>query len=225
MKLIIFDLDQTLIDLITVHKETYKETFKKFFNVKATLTEIDFAGKSLTETFFELARLKNIPENKVKKNIKKMIKFYEKGFTKNFPKNPSRYILPGAKKLLEKLSERENIIALYTGCSENITKKVLTESSLKKYFKFSLYGTEVKSRKEMIELAIKKAEKLTGRKFKNKDIVVIGDSIRDIDCGKQFNALTIAVATGFHSEEQLLKHKPDYLFKNMKDYKRILKVI
>jgi len=43
--------------------------------------------------------------------------------------------------------------------------------------------------------------------------------------GKQLNTLTIAVATGFHSEENLKERRPDYLFKNLKDYQRVLKII
>jgi phosphoglycolate phosphatase-like HAD superfamily hydrolase len=77
----------------------------------------------------------------------------------------------------------------------------------------------------MVKLAINKAEKSTGREFRDKNIVIIGDSVRDIECGKLFSALTIAVATGFHSEEELLKVEPDYLFDNLKDYRKVLKAI
>jgi len=55
--------------------------------------------------------------------------------------------------------------------------------------------------------------------------VIIGDSLRDIDCGKQLQALTIAVATGFNSEEELSKRKPDYLFKSLKEYRKVLEAI
>jgi hypothetical protein len=49
--------------------------------------------------------------------------------------------------------------------------------------------------------------------------------VRDVECGKQLNALTIAVATGFHSEEELLSKKPDYLFENLENYWKVLKII
>ncbi|MDP2931779.1 MAG: HAD hydrolase-like protein [Chloroflexota bacterium] len=54
---------------------------------------------------------------------------------------------------------------------------------------------------------------------------MIGDSVRDIECGRQFNALTIAVATGIYSADQLAKAHPDYLFKSLKDYKKVLRAI
>jgi beta-phosphoglucomutase-like phosphatase (HAD superfamily) len=55
VKLIVFDLDQTLVDFISVHDEVTQKLFRDFFGVDARLTEIDFAGKSLTENFRELA--------------------------------------------------------------------------------------------------------------------------------------------------------------------------
>ena len=77
----------------------------------------------------------------------------------------------------------------------------------------------------MARLAVNRAERLTGRKFRGKDVVIIGDSLRDIECGKEISALTIAVATGFHSKEDLEKYKPDYLFDNLKDCKQVLRAI
>jgi phosphoglycolate phosphatase len=96
---------------------------------------------------------------------------------------------------------------------------------LKKYFRFCFYGTEVKTRADMVKMAIERAEKLVHRRFRDKDIVVIGDSVRDIECGKEFNALTIAVTTGFHFEQRLREYAPDYIFPNLKDVKAILRAI
>ena len=58
MKLVIFDLDQTLVDLIFIHDETTRQLFQKHFGVEARLTEIDFAGKSLLQCFADLGKLK-----------------------------------------------------------------------------------------------------------------------------------------------------------------------
>ncbi|MFC2022833.1 HAD family hydrolase, partial [Chloroflexota bacterium] len=127
--------------------------------------------------------------------------------------------------LLDNLATTDNIIVLYTGDSPGIVKKVFAATGLGKYFRFYFTGTEVATRADMVQQAINQVEKLTGRKFASKDIVIIGDSIRDIDCGKQFNALTIAVSTGFHSASELLSHEPDYLFSSLEDYWAIIKAI
>lgn len=225
MKLVIFDLDQTLVDLISVHDATVKELFKRYFGLDASLLEIDFAGKSLTENMAELARLKGIVHSEFTEKSKLLLERYEKIFQANIPPTASNHILPGVMPLLEELSKTDNFVVLYTGDSPGVTQIVLEATGLGKYFKFSVYGTEAKSRVDMARLAIKKAEQLTGARFKGKDVVIVGDSVRDVECGKQLNALTIAVATGFHSEEQLLSKKPDYLFENFENYWKVLKII
>ena len=61
MKLVISDLDQTLVDMLRIHDEVTKRLFRKVFGVEAALSDIDFTGKSLTQNFKELAALKAIP--------------------------------------------------------------------------------------------------------------------------------------------------------------------
>jgi len=225
MKLIILDLDQTLVDFISVHNEVARRLFKRFFDVDVRLTDIDFAGKSLNQSFHELARLKSIPEDVFRKKSHQLLESYETTFGESIPEDASKYILPGARELLSELAKTNNIVVLYTGDSPGIVSHVFRATNLGKFFRFCLYGTEVENRADMVRLAVEKAERLTGREFKDKNIVIIGDSIRDIECGKEFNALVIAVATGFHSEEELRKRAPDYLFKDLTDYKRILQCI
>jgi phosphoglycolate phosphatase-like HAD superfamily hydrolase len=224
VKLVIFDLDQTLVDFISVHDEAARELFRKFFGVEARLTEIDFAGKSLTDIFLELARLKGIAESRISDIGPELLENYERIFGERLT-GTSNHVLPGVKKLLEELSKTGNLIVLYTGDSAGIVDLVLKATDLGEYFKFSVYGTEAETRVGMVRLAVKKAENVTGKKFKGKDIVIIGDSIRDVESGKQLNATTIAVATGFHSEEQLSASKPDYLFRNLRNYRKVLQAI
>ena len=225
MKLVIFDLDQTLVDFISVHDEATQELFQKFFGVDARLTDIDFAGKSLTDIFLELARLKGIPEDRVSRFSRELLENYERIFGERLPQDASSHILPGARRLLEELSKTDNFVVLYTGGSAGIVERVLSATGLGKYFRFSVYGTEAQTRVGMVRLAGEKAESITGKKFRGKDVVIVGDSLRDVESGKQLNAMTIAVATGFHSEGKLSASEPDYLFRNLKNYRKVLQAI
>lgn len=225
MKLVIFDLDQTLVDFIEVHDKATQTLFSRLFKVDARLTEIDFAGKGLSDNFIELARLKNIPEDVLQKKRRTLLASYETAFSNSLPADGKKHILPGARELLDKLLDTDHITALYTGDSPGIVNSVFRVTGLGKYFKFCLYGTEVKTRADMVRLAVNKAYEMTGQEFKNKGIVIVGDSVRDIECGKLFNALTIAVATGFHSQAQLLAARPDYLFTDLRDYGKVLAAI
>lgn len=225
MKLVIFDLDQTLVDFISVHDEATQELFQKFFGVDARLTEIDFAGRSLTDNFLELARLKGIPEDRVSRISRELLENYERIFGERLPQDSSKHILIGVRRLLEEISKTDDFVVLYTGDSAGIVDRVLSATGLGKYFRFCVYGTEAQTRVGMVRLAVEKAERITGKKFRGKDVVIIGDSLRDVESGKQLNAKIIAVATGLHPEEQLSPRKPDYLFRNLRRYRKVLQAI
>ncbi len=47
--------------------------------------------------------------------------------------------------------------------------------------------------------------------------MIIGDTPRDIGCARAFGATAIAVATGWHSVEDLTAHRPDHVFVDLSD--------
>ena len=60
MKLVIFDLDRTLVDFILIPDEVTQRLFRKHFNVDARLTEVDFRRRNLIDNLRKLNKLKNI---------------------------------------------------------------------------------------------------------------------------------------------------------------------
>jgi phosphoglycolate phosphatase-like HAD superfamily hydrolase len=225
MKLIIFDMDQTLIEFLDVHEKAARQLFKTFFNVDAGLTDIDYAGKSLNESFRQLAELKHISEDRFLSYKDKLLQGYEEAFARNIPADADRYILPGVEQLLSKLAETDNIVMLYTGDSRGIVESVFNATGLGRYFRACFFGTEVNKRADMVALALKRATELTGKEFDGKDIVIIGDSLRDIAVSKQFGALMISVATGVYTEKTLKESGADYVFKDLGDFQQVINVI
>lgn len=221
MRLIIFDLDQTLVDIHKLHNRVTMLTFNKVFGVKAWLTEIDFAGKSIKKDLEELAILKKIPREKIRKKLPKALRFYGKTFISIMPKNIKPYFLPGAETLIKKLhKDKRNFLVLVTGDERIIATRVLSKAKLLKYFKFMVTGEEEKNRTRLTKQAINKASS----KEKIEKIWIVGDSIHEIRAAKALKANVISVLTGFHSKAQLKKVGAKYIFKNLKD-KRILKLI
>lgn len=220
-KLIIFDLDQTIIELHKFHNKATMLTFKKIFGVKAWLTEIDFAGKTIEKDLEDLAVLKKIPSEIIKKKLPKAIKIYGKIFLSIMPKNIKRDVLPGAENIIKKLyKDKNNIIVLVTGDERVIAEKVLSKAHLLKYFRFIVTGEKTRSRIKLTRYAIKKAK----AHAKIRKVIIIGDSIHEIEAAKATNSQVISVLTGFHSKAQLKKAGAKHIFKNLKD-KRILNLI
>ena len=64
-----------------------------------------------------------------------------------------------------------------------------------------------------------------GRPFDGRDTVIIGDTPRDIGCARAFGACAIAVATGWHTVDDLTAHRPDHVFVDFSDRERALAAI
>ncbi len=203
MKLIVFDLDQTIMDIFRFHNKTTQITFKKIFGVKARMDEVDYVGKTLKRVLTELAVLKGIKKNERQRKIPKAIKLYEKTFVSILPKNTKRFLLPGAHSLIKNFSkDKNNFLIILTGDSKKITKAVLERADLLKDFKFLITGEHVISKTKMMKKALKKAHKESGEKRFEK-VIMIGDSTHDIEAGKAVGALTIGVLTGLNSKTEL----------------------
>ena len=65
----------------------------------------------------------------------------------------------------------------------------------------------------------------TGRRFSGKSVVVVGDSVHDVACGRAIGVRAVAVATGITSTERLAAERPDALFENFSDTDRAFAAI
>jgi hypothetical protein len=64
-----------------------------------------------------------------------------------------------------------------------------------------------------------------GIEFPPEKIFVIGDTPRDIECGRAIGANTVAIATGHYSMEELSTHTPDFLFADFSETDRVLECL
>jgi len=222
-KLILFDVDQTLVDALEHHEVAFRKAFKEVFNVDAELTEINFYGKTVPNIIRELAGLKGIPRGAIESKLTETIERVEYFFRESVRKGEVK-VLPGVRELLEELKRTKHFLGVVTGNPEGITQSILEKGKIRDYIDIFAYGSEGKDRVELVAIAISRAERKFGTKFLGKNVAIVGDSIHDIESGKPFGALTIAVNTGFHSKEELMKQAPDYIFRDLTDPK-ILEVL
>jgi len=56
-------------------------------------------------------------------------------------------------------------------------------------------------------------------------VVIIGDSVHDVGCGRTLGARTVAVATGPTSAERLAAERPNALFQDFSDVRAAAEAI
>lgn len=224
MKLVIFDLDQTLVDVLGVHDAAVQELFRREFGIKASLMEIDFAGRSIQQNLLALAYKKSVPDATIARTGI-ITDIYDNIFIEKLPDNAVYAVLPGVFPLLKTLEKKGHLTGLYTGDSDKIANAVLHATGLDHFLKLRVGSDEANTRADQLKLVVSKAENIVNRTFRKASVVVIGDSVRDIDSGREIGAVTIAVTTGPHTEKELGQHRPDYLFPSLNDYQLVIEAV
>jgi len=72
---------------------------------------------------------------------------------------------------------------------------------------------------------VERALHSTGRRFVGKSVVIVGDSIHDVRCGRSLGVRAVAVATGKTALGVLAGEEPDALVADFADTQRSLHAI
>lgn len=220
-KLVLFDVDRTLIGRSQCHHDAFSYAFKKVYNVDTDIRIINYGGMTDPAIAIEVLKKVGLKEELILSKLDECMDAIVDYFQKNV-KRDTISILPGVKDLLRLLEKNGILLGLITGNLEPIAWGKLKTIHLDHYFKLGGFGSDSINRTELVKIAIKKAVNdfnLNGITF------VIGDTPRDIKAGFEANAKTIGVATGTYSREELEKYGSDFVFDNLKDKKGILKII
>lgn len=157
-------------------------------------------------------------DNKAKQIIQTFLENYEK---RAFQVRSRAY----AKELLNYLI-KENINSVIF--SNHIVESIighLQRLKIQKYFS-EILGNSIEN------LPLKgrnKSEKLgdyiDSKKLKSKDVLIIGDTIEEIEIGKELGCFTVAITHGNCSTARLKTAKPDFLISSLKEAIDIIKQI
>ena len=215
-KLLLFDIDGTILTTFGQAKEAFRFALKEIFGTEGAIDSFSWSGKLDPVIVFELMRGAGFDENYINKRINDTLRLYEKILEKNII--PEKIIIKeGIKEALKELSKDENLIlGLCTGNTPEGARIKLSSVNLYNYFIIGAYGTDGKIREELPPIAKKRAENYFNLKIKEGNVFVIGDAPADIISAKANNFRSVAVFSGFHKKEELAKYNPDLLIENFK---------
>ncbi len=222
-RLYLFDIDGTLITSGGAGEASLKEAVHDFCGKEVDFTAVTFAGN--TDTGIARHLLRTAGMELTEGNIMGLLNCYLLHLAERISLHDGQ-LLSGIIPLLEKMRERSDcVLALLTGNLVAGAKIKLSHYGVWHYFEFGAFADDHHERNKLGPVAMARALKLQGKEFPPERIYVIGDTPRDIECGKVFGAKTVAVATGHNSREELATHTPDFLFDDLSDADAILSVI
>jgi len=219
--LLIWDIDGTLIRTKGTGKNAMSAAFLELYGIENAFREINMAGMLDSVIMKKTYQAHNIANADVSK-------FYDRYceiLKDEIDKLQYSIACPGVKALLEKLENEGSFCnVLGTGNIERGARIKLLPDDLNRFFPTGGFGDEEIERWQVIEKAVANARNHFNRSFENSDIFIIGDTPRDIECGKKLNTKTVGVATGPHSTDELSSCGADFVFENLMDTRAFLEI-
>src|SRR5437016_11622179 len=222
-RLLLFDIDGTLIHSGGAGVEALKLAFTERFSIHDDLHGIEIAGMTDSGIVISILKKHKIPATN--ENITAFLDSYVHFLSRELPRRKGN-LLPGVLELLQKLKSRKHLVlALLTGNVSRGAQLKLEHYGVWHFFEFGAFADDHQDRNQLGPFARARAKEKHGREFSAAEIDVIGDTPRDIACGKALGARTVAVATGTWSREKLAEHHPDILIDDLSDVDRLMNTL
>ncbi|MGD9131658.1 MAG: HAD family hydrolase [Candidatus Bathyarchaeota archaeon] len=212
IKAVIFDLDGTL-------KEFNLDTKACRTKIINLLTQQGFSRSlfSLNESAFDMLKKvekspiikdRKIPFTKIKDMVFSVVEEFELEAAR------TAKIFENIPETLKTLKDMKLKIALCTISSKKTTDYVLKRFHLEHFFDAVVpreSASEVKPHPTHLEAA------LDALRVRSQEAVLVGDSVKDIQCAVQLNVLAVGVTTGLSSREELTCSGAHYITSSVTD--------
>jgi phosphoglycolate phosphatase-like HAD superfamily hydrolase len=219
MRLILFDIDGTLIDSGGAGTRSLNNAFQELFSLENAFHGIRMAGKTDTEIIKEALLKHGISKDG---NLDDVVSVYLKNLEKEIQNN-RKHLKPGVYELLEHLSSKRDIgVGLLTGNLEPGARIKLRSFNIDRFFISGAFGSDDEDRNNLLPIALKRFKELFQISIAMDNCIIVGDTPRDVECAHIYHALCIGVATGPYSFEELVEAGADFVVKDLSDYSALV---
>jgi phosphoglycolate phosphatase-like HAD superfamily hydrolase len=118
-------------------------------------------------------------------------------------------LMPGVPSGLLRLQAQGHLLGLATGNLEPGARIKLARGGIDGRFRFGGYGSDSADRAELVRLAADRGRALAGRPVPDADVVVVGDTYRDVAAARANGFLAIGFDAAPHRRAALVASAPD----------------
>ena len=223
-RLILFDIDGTLV-LGGPAKLAFNMAMLETFGTAGAVDSYDFSGKTDPQIARELLSEAGLEDAVVDAGLAELWDRYIEELEARIGDNPMR-LLPGVADLIEALASEPGVaLGLVTGNIIRGARLKLGSVGLAECFEVGGYGSDHEVREHLPAIALERAFEAWGVTFPPESTVIVGDTPRDVECGKYAGARTVAVATGRPRRELLEATGADAVFDDFSDVASVIEVL
>lgn len=220
-KLVLFDLDGTLVNAGGAGRTSLRKAIKELYGVEPEFEHSLISGRTDLDNFSIVYSLIKKGKKPTAAEMKKMkAKYLEILPTEvHAVVRCKKYdLVPGVEKFLKMLAkDKDVILGLGTGNLEEGAKIKLEPSKLASYFTVGGYGEDGQTREEMLRAAVKRAEKKFKTKLEPDQVYVIGDTHRDICAAKNCGFHSAVLTNGFGDAQKIQRAAAELETKDFND--------
>jgi phosphoglycolate phosphatase-like HAD superfamily hydrolase len=215
-KLVLFDIDGTILLANGAGKRAVHRALIEVFGSSGP-EHHRFDGKTDPQIVRELMRMEGHHDSHIDERMERLLERYLAYLDEELERGPAVTVMPGVFDLLDTLEARDDVLlGLLTGnLAAGARAKLAAASIDPDRFRVGAYGSDHELRGELPAVAQRRARDELGVETRGRDVIVIGDTPADIQCGRSIGARAIGVATGHYSVEDLLEHSPAAVFEDL----------
>ena len=226
MRLVCFDIDGTLIHTSGAGRRAIHRALIEVLGTAGPIDTFRFDGRTDGEIVIRLAEAAGLAPDEAL--IGQVIARYVDHLQGELasPTHATR-VFPGVREVLDALEPRDDVvIGLLTGNVVDGAHLKLRSAGLDPArFRVGAFGTDSHVRAELPAVAQQRAAALLGRELAGVDVVIIGDTPADVQCGRGIGARGIGVGTAAYTVDELMSAGAHVAFADLSDTDAVVEAI
>ena len=209
-RLVLFDIDGTLVTGGPA-KAAFEKALIGTYGTTGDMARVSFAGKTDPQIARELLESAGLERQTIDDGLPELWERYLGHLRARLASTPVR-VLAGVHELLDALALVEDVaLGLVTGNIAGGAELKLGSAGLWERFAVGGYGSDHEERDHLPGIALARARSRWRAVLPARDAVIVGDTPRDVACGRAGGTRTLAVATGSFSAAELRAAGADHV--------------
>jgi phosphoglycolate phosphatase-like HAD superfamily hydrolase len=214
---VLFDIDGTLISTGGAGARSWRYAFDELYGIPADIGQFTDAGMT-DPTVARLTFKSAVGHDPSPRELATVMAAYLDRLPYEVEHSDKYRVLDGAEELLRRLGREQGILlGITSGAVEAAAHIKLSRAGFNRYFPFGGYGSDSGDRIELTRRAIERGGHLLGHQLDPKEVLVVGDTPKDLDAAHGAGAVAVGVATGHYSREQLEQAGADHVLDSLRD--------
>jgi len=221
MIILFWDIDGTLLTTGKAGVPAWETAVRELTGREFQLSSIRIDG--LSDYLIAMRTFELLDLEPTTRRIDSLVRRYEELLSVTLPQRQGR-VLPNVREILEHTTARADVRSyLLTGNTRGGARAKLAHYDLWKYFPDGAFAQDGGERASIAARAVELARR--NGPLDDERLFVIGDTPHDVHAANAIGALTIAVATGGYSRQELEPHQPWRVFDELPDVGEFLKLV